>query len=199
MFHLFETIRIENGIPQHLSWHQTRVTVSYRYYFKRSGGPFLESLIRVPEQYREGIVKCKVLYNRGSHAIEFSSYRPRKVKSLKLVKGDHIEYSMKYTGRSSIEQLFAMREDCDDILIVKNGRITDTSYTNIVLYNGEQWITPIYPLLMGTCRGRLIREKKIREADVRVEDLHKYKYFRLINAMMDFGEQEDIPVQNIRG
>jgi 4-amino-4-deoxychorismate lyase len=105
---------------------------------------------------------------------------------------------MKYTGRNSLEQLYSQKDDCDDILVVQNGRITDTSYTNIVLFNGEMWITPIYPLLQGTCRARLIREGRIREGDVRVEDLKHYRHFRLINAMLDFDAQEDVDVKLIK-
>lgn len=198
MFHLFETIRIEDGVPQHLSWHQSRLNESYTRYFKRHGGPVLEEVIRVPAEYSEGIVKCRFLYNRSAHTSEFSHYSPRKIRSLKLVKGDHIGYSMKYTARDSIQQLFGRREDCDDILIIQKGRITDTSYTNIVLFNGENWITPIYPLLEGTCRARLTSEGRIREGDIRVEDLEHYRHFRLINAMLDFDAQEDVDVARIK-
>jgi 4-amino-4-deoxychorismate lyase len=198
MFHLFETIMVRDGLPRHLPWHQARLDDSYRRYFKRSGGPVLSEVIRVPEAYSQGIVKCRFLYNRSAYAAEFSPYTPRRVRSLKLVDGDHIEYSMKYTGRDSLEQLYMQREDCDDILVVQNGRITDTSYTNIVLFNGEMWITPIYPLLAGTCRARLIKEGRIREGDIRVEDLKHYKYFRLINAMLDFDAQEDVEVDLIK-
>jgi 4-amino-4-deoxychorismate lyase len=198
MFHLFETIRIEEGVPQHLQWHQARLHDSYCRYFKRFGAPVLEEVLRVPGAFSQGTVKCRFQYNRSAHAAGFENYTPRKIRTLKLVTGDHIEYSMKYTGRSSLEQLYSLREDGDDILIVQNGRITDTSYTNIVLFNGERWVTPIYPLLQGTCRARLVKEGRIREADIRVEDLKYYKYFRLINAMLDFDAQEDIGVVNIR-
>ncbi|MDF1570772.1 MAG: aminotransferase class IV family protein [Bacteroidales bacterium] len=198
MFHLFETIRIQDGVPQHLQWHQARLNDSYYRYFKRFGGPVLEEVIRVPEAYSQGTVKCKFFYNRSAHTAGFSHYTPKPVRSLKLVDGDHIEYSMKYTGRSSLDQLYSQKEDCDDILVVQNGRITDTSYTNIVLFNGEMWITPIYPLLQGTCRARLIREGRIREGDIRVEDLKHYRHFRLINAMLDFDAQEDVDVNQIK-
>lgn len=195
---MFETIKVIDGVPQHLSWHQSRLNDSYCRYFKRFGGPILEEVIRVPAGYRQGTVKCRFLYNRSAYAAEFSHYSPQTIRSLKLVDGDHIEYSMKYTGRDSLEQLTRQKGDCDDILVVQNGRITDTSYTNIVLFNGELWVTPIYPLLHGTCRARLIKEGRIREGDIRVEDLQHYKTFRLINAMMDFDAQEDRDVAGIR-
>jgi len=197
MFPLFETIRIEEGEPQHLQWHQARLDASYHRYFKRSGSPHLAEVLRVPEADRKGTVKCRFLYKRTAWSTGFSKYVPREVKTLRLVEGNHVEYSMKYTDRYSLEQLFNKREDCDDVLIVQNGRITDTSYSNIVLFNGEKWVTPLYPLLEGTARNRLIKEGKIVEGDIRVEDLQYYQSFRLINAMLEFEGQEDNPVENI--
>jgi hypothetical protein len=38
----------------------------------------------------------------------------------------------------------------------------------------------------------------IFEEDIRVEDLRRFSAFRLINAMMPFEEQADIPVENVR-
>ena len=198
MFPLFETIRIEEGEPKHLEWHQARVDASYHRYFKRAGAPRLAVVIRVPEKDRKGRVKCRFLYKRTAWSTEFSKYVPREVRSLKLVEGNHLEYSMKYTDRFSLDQLFEKRGKCDGVLIVKNGRITDTSFTNIVLFNGEKWITPLYPLLEGTARNRLIKAGRIVEGDIRLEDLQYYRSFRLINAMREFDQQELVPVEQIR-
>jgi 4-amino-4-deoxychorismate lyase len=114
-----------------------------------------------------------------------------------MVKGDHLEYSMKYTKRDALNELLLKRGGCDDILVVKNGRITDSSYTNIVLFNGVEWFTPLNPLLPGTTRNRLVSEGVIEEADIHVEDLSDYISFKLINAMLDFEQQEELGIGNI--
>jgi 4-amino-4-deoxychorismate lyase len=197
MFPLFESIKIEEGIPQRVEWHQARMNDSFLRYFGRSGAPYLARALKVPVEYRTGIVKCRFLYGRNATAMEFSAYEPKPVRTLQLVSGDHLEYSMKYTDRYALNELLKQKGSCDDILIVRNGRISDTSYTNIVLFNGERWVTPVYPLLAGTCRGRLISEGRIAEADITTEELRYYKSFRLINAMLDFDEQEELPVDLI--
>ena len=197
MFPLFEAIRIEEGMPQHLEWHQARMDDSFLRFFGRTGAPLLKTVLQVPEEFRSGVVKCRFLYGRTSWTTEFSVYTPRKIETLRLVSGDHLEYSMKYTDRFALEELMKQRGDCDDILIVRNGRISDTSYTNIALFNGERWVTPLYPLLAGAHRGRLIHERVLTEADIKADDLRYYRSFKLINAMLGFDMQEELPVEQI--
>ena len=97
-----------------------------------------------------------------------------------------------------LNELLSEKEDCDEIIIVKDGLITETSISNLVFFDGNQWYTPDNPLLKGTCRQRLLEEKKIRETEIRVEALYKFKGFELINTMRDPEEEEMIPIENIK-
>ena len=197
MFPLFETIKILEGEPQHLSWHQLRMNRSCSQYYNTSEVPGLAKLIHVPPEYAKGVVKCKFQYSIGKHGMEFSHYIPRSVKSLQIVYDDKIEYNYKYSDRRKLDALSMLKGSCDEILIVKNGLITDTSYSNIVFFDGKHWETPGNPLLNGTCRMRLIAENRIVEKEIVAGDLGNYKTFKLINAMMDFDMQEAIPVREI--
>jgi 4-amino-4-deoxychorismate lyase len=197
MYPLFETIKILKGVPQHLLWHQARIDVSFRRYFKNKNVPDLKVLIKVPAEYASGIVKCRMTYSEDDYRLEFSRYQPRHISSLKIVNGDHIKYSMKYTDRSDLEELTRHKDQSDDILIVRNNLIMDTSFTNIVFWDGDNWITPRIPLLKGTCRSRLLAEGRIKESDIRIDDLHKFESFKLINAMRDLDEYEKVSVEKI--
>ena len=66
------------------------------------------------------------------------------------------DYSLKYQDRSKLDRLFAMRGDRDEVLITINGIITDTSYSNVVLFDGSTWYTPEQPLLEGYTKGQTI-------------------------------------------
>lgn len=197
MFPLFETIRIEDGRALYIHWHQERINRSYNYLFQKQDAPSLQSLLKVPYDYSSGLVKCRFLYNRSAHTFEFSYYQPRYIRKLKLVNGDHISYELKFTDRHTLDKLNQLRGDCHDILIVKNGKVTDTTYTNIAFSKGEEWFTPDEPLLAGTCRQRLLEEGKIREAIIAVEDLSGYVSFKLMNAMLDFDSQLPLETENI--
>ena len=125
-----------------------------------------------------------------------SPYTVRHVHSLALMQADTIDYTYKSAGREPLNCLFALRGACDDILIVKQGLLTDTSIANIALSDGTHWYTPAHPLLKGTKRAALLEEGILQEKDIRPEDLPSFSTVRLFNAMIDWGELE-LPVRNI--
>jgi 4-amino-4-deoxychorismate lyase len=74
------------------------------------------------------------------------------VHSLRIVHIKHIDYSIKTDNRQQLDKAFARRNGCDDIIIVKNGFITDAWASNIILFNVNEWHTPSTPLLKGIQR-----------------------------------------------
>ncbi|MGB3144100.1 MAG: aminotransferase class IV, partial [Maribacter sp.] len=96
-----------------------------------------------------------------------------------------------------LNALHQQRNDFDDVLIVKNGLITDACYANILFKIGEELITPKKPLLHGTCRARLLATQTIKEKDIHFTKIAEFDYFQLINAMNDYDSQRWIPVDNI--
>lgn len=198
MYQLVETIRIMNGEPQNLKYHQERYERSFRALFGRRTEVILETEINVPPEFGEGKVKCRYLYGAGSAVTEFHKYTPVEIHSLKLVESNEIEYSHKLTDRTSISNLLEKKGGCDDILIIKNGLITDSSSANITFFDGKEWFTPSLPLLEGTARRRLLSENKITSIEIRIDDLRKFSKFRLINAMREFDEQEMGRIEDIK-
>jgi 4-amino-4-deoxychorismate lyase len=198
MYQLVETIKVIDGIPRNLYWHQKRYEHSCKSLFGVPSNLKLESIIVIPESFKSGKVKARFLYNREGYRIEFRNYTAVPVKSLMLIENDSIDYDLKFINRSSIKNMLLNKGKCDDILIVKKGRITDTSIANIVFFNGEKWFTPELPLLRGTCRERLLSEEKISALDIHTEDLNLFTHFRLINAMLEFEEQEMLHISSIK-
>jgi 4-amino-4-deoxychorismate lyase len=136
----------------------------------------LALVIRIPIKMQSGHFRCRVDYDVDIKEIAFSPYIRKEIKSLKLVTDDSIEYPHKYSDRGRIEKLFESRDECDDILIVKNGLITDTSMANIIFRD------------FGI----------ITEARIKVSDLNKYNEAKIINALRDPNEFEAIPILNIK-
>ena len=197
MFLLLETIKIFNGQPIHLGWHQKRFENSYFKLFKHYPKLKLNQVINVPNEYRTGTIKLRFVYNRDSFSMEYSYYIKKELKSLKLIYDDNIYYKLKYLDRSCLNNLLKQKANCDDILIIKNKLITESSYTNIVFFDGQNWVTPSNPLLKGTARERLLSKKIISEKDIKTKDLKLFQGFKLINAMMDFKEQEFLNINTI--
>ena len=86
--------------------------------------------------------------------------------------------------------------DCDDILILKNGLISDTSFCNVIFENREGFFTPKRPLLKGVKRELLIKDKVIEELDITMDNIQSYDNIILINAMIEFNEIS-IDIKNI--
>lgn len=198
MYHLFETISIREGMAENLPWHQQRLEASYMTLFGMAPGFVLAEVLSIQPECRQGHFRCRLDYNRQIKEIKFIPYLVKEITSLKLVEDNTIDYRHKFADRRQLDQLYALRGSCDDVLIVKNGLITDTSYANVILWNGRQWLTPSEPLHPGTCRARLIHNNLISVATIKASELHLFKELKLINAMRGIEDMKAIPVDNIR-
>ena len=220
---LLETIRVENGLPQNLELHQARMNQARKELFRCNAKLDLAKIIEAqmsssgflpdqqpcairphstadlqstPEEQKKHH-KCRIIYARDIETIEFLPYTLPTISTLKILLDDQIDYSYKFHDRSRINTLFEKRAECDDILIGKQGFITDTSYANVLFYNGKEWLTSIHPLLKGTQRALLLDKEIIRVAEIRLEDMRHFKKVRLVNAMIRFEDALDINILNI--
>ncbi|MBE0650442.1 MAG: aminotransferase class IV [Bacteroidales bacterium] len=202
MCQLLETILYENGRFRNLSFHQQRVDDSQKALFGIYGkidleGVLKQNLAKENLVFERGLFKCRVIYDTEIKKVEWIPYQLPEIRSLKIIHSDDIEYSLKYAERSVLNNLFAKRENADDILIVKNGFVTDTSFCNILFYNGRDWITPAFPILKGTQRSYLLEKEQILTAEIKPTDLVNFSKARLINAMIRFEDALDIDINNI--
>ena len=192
MKHSFlETIKAIDGEVKYLEYHQKR----YEGVVNSLGVKKVYNLKELLNPPKKGIYRCRLVYSRDDVEVEYIPYQKRQIQKLKLVKSDTIEYSKKYVDRRELDSLFAQKGEGDDILIIKNGFVTDTSIANLAFYDGEHWLTPKRPLLEGTTRARLLENGNFFEKDIRVEDIYTYKKIALMNAMIDF---DIIAEENIR-
>lgn len=199
MCQLLETIRCLNGELQNRDYHQSRFDLSRQAHFRPCPKIDLMQVIKIPEDVKNGNYKCRITYSREIEKIEFLPHQYRPVRNLKLVEDNKIDYRYKYTARQKLEELFEQRGIYDDILIVKNGFISDSFTANAVFFDGKRWWTPDTPLLPGTQRAKLIHEKKIYPCSITPGDLHKYRKAGLINAMQDLENMPQIDIGSIVG
>ncbi|HHD79496.1 MAG TPA: hypothetical protein ENK90_01400 [Epsilonproteobacteria bacterium] len=192
---LLETIKIEEGKISNLEYHQKRCDLSRASLFQTTHSLKLSSYIHPPSK---GLYRCRIIYNKQIHSIEYIPYTPKDVSTLKIVPSA-IEYAFKYANRDALNTLVKTYADVDEIIIEKDGYISDTSIANIAFYDGEKWITPSSPLLKGTMRAKLIDEGFLHLRDIQKEDLSKYTQVALMNAMIGFKVLTDITIQDIKG
>lgn len=173
-----ESIKIEHGYIQDLKYHQDRIT--------RTIGRNLNIETAVPDEYCDGVVKCRIIYDEsGIKEIGYFNYIEPIIRTLKVIECNDITYDYKFENRCYIDRLMECREGCDDIVIVKNGQITDSSFCNIIFRNKSGLFTSDTPLLEGTKRARLIAEKKLNVVAITIDDIYLYDEIILINAMCE--------------
>ena len=192
-----EVIKIYNGKIFNLPAHIERMNFTLQSFFG-STIPFSLNDEHIPLEFREGLVKCRIVYSLENLEIEYSHYIFREINSLKIIHDNSINYSFKYAERRAFDRLMAQKENCDDILVVKNGLVTDTSFTNVVFESDKGLFTPSTYLLPGTKRQTLLKERVIKEKVIRIEDIEDYIKLYLINAMMGITDNISIPISSLK-
>ncbi|KAF0141472.1 MAG: para-aminobenzoate synthase component I [Stygiobacter sp.] len=198
MFRLLETIKLSGKKFYNLEYHQSRLNKARKELFGLTNEIDLAEELKIPAGISDSVFKVRVIYSDKIHDVEFHPYTMRNINSLQIVEANDIDYSYKYEDRSKLQKLLC-KCTADDVLIIKNGFVTDTSYSNIVLSKGSKFFTPTSFLLSGTKRQKLLAAGVINEVEVSASDLNKYEKIYLINSMMDLDEQQGIPVEKIKG
>jgi 4-amino-4-deoxychorismate lyase len=189
-----ETMRVVDGQIANLSGHIGRMQRTVQEVFKCE--PELQQLrnLAIPAEAK----KCRIVYGTAIESIEFVDYKPRHISTLKLVEATpELDYHLKYADRSALNKLAELRGDCDEILIVKDGQVTDTSFSNVVFTDGQRFVTPSSYLLPGTMRAALLQSGAVTEAPIRPGDLQQFSHVTLINAMLPLHAFPLIPISNI--
>ncbi|MFA9289965.1 MAG: aminotransferase class IV [Solirubrobacteraceae bacterium] len=184
MFQFIESISFLNGSFLNLKLHNKRMNDTIFTHFENCSFINLETELKIPENLDINILyKCRIIYGKQIEEFSFIPYSQKKINSINLVEDNKIEYSYKYLNRLSLEK-YVKENNSDEILIIKNNFITDTSYSNIIFFNGNEWVTPSTFLLNGIGRQILLSKKLIVEKKINIDNLKKFTKFKLINAML---------------
>ena len=188
MYPFVETIRVEEGVAHNIRYHQQRMARTMRRFCPGASGPSLATVLSRRDWPADITWKVHVEYDAsGITLVKADEYHIRHIISLRLVVCNDIGYAYKSADRRRLEALAAQRGEADEVVIVKNGLLTDTSYSNIALFDGSRWVTPRQPLLRGTMRQSLLDDGVLTEQDIKAEDWNRYRQVSLINAMMPLG------------
>jgi 4-amino-4-deoxychorismate lyase len=194
---LVESICVKNGTLQNVDYHNRRMNASRKKLFNSHDDWDLRQMIDIQEVDSHIVYKCRFVYDTQPRKVEFLPYCRKEIHSFQLVENNHIDYTFKSTDRSELEAMKLAVTHADDVLIVKNGYLTDCSSSNIVFYDGSKWITPSTPLLCGTRRQFYLEKGDIESLALKPSDLNNFSHARIINAMIALEESNDIPVKNI--
>jgi len=194
MYPLVESVRIENRQLHHIDLHNRRINHAIRAVYGKELMVDIEAIVKIPENLSADRYKCRLNFYPDKVDYTIIPYTQREIKSLKVIVDNTIDYTFKSENRQQLDVSFLKRGNCDDIIIIKNGHITDAWAANILLFDGKDWFTPDTPLLKGVQREFLLQEEKIKQREITTGVLNIFQKVKLINAMIDFERAPEISI-----
>jgi 4-amino-4-deoxychorismate lyase len=188
MSRLLESIKVHDGVLYNLEYHQDRMQRAWRSIFGIHKTIDLARKIKVPKRAKQGLFKCRIVYDLEIIEIDFAPYKRKEVHKIKWVEDEKMSYSHKFENRDHITAHTQKLKAHEELIFIKGEMLRDASYSNIALFNGRDWHTPSYPLLKGTKRAELLEKGMIISKKIRPEHLKNYQRISFINALNDLNE-----------
>lgn len=196
MSQFIESIKIEDQEIFLLELHQKRVNATFTH-FGKEGSIDIAKIFKELEHDEDGLYKLKITYDLNkNYRTQLIPYAISEIDDFQLVENNVYDYSFKFEDRKEFERMIN-KAKASEIIIVKNNHITDTSFSNLLFLKGKDWFTPTTFLLNGVQRSHLLKNKKIKEAEITLQNITEYSHFQLINAMNDFDDMFIYPISKI--
>jgi len=196
MSQFIESIKIEDKKIFLLDLHQKRVDDTFAHFGKESSINLAE-IFKNLEHDEDGLYKLRISYDLDKNfRTQLIPYAISEISNFQLVVNNIYDYSFKFEDRKELEKMLRQAKS-SEIIIVKNNHITDTSFSNLLFKKGKEWFTPSTYLLNGVQRQYLLKNKKIKEAEIALQNIAEYSHFQIINAMNDFDDMFIYPIARI--
>ena len=196
MSQFIESIKVEDQEIFLLEFHQKRVDNTFAH-FGKEGSVDLAKIYKHLEHDEDGLFKLRIDYDLDKKVrTQMMPYAIPELQDFQLVENNSFDYSFKSEDRKELEKM-KMKSKAEEIIIVKNNHITDTSYSNLLFKKGKDWFTPSTYLLNGVQRQHLLKNKKIKETEITLQNLKEFSHFQMINALNDFDENFIYPIGRI--
>lgn len=196
MSQFIESIKVEDQEIFLLELHQKRVDQTFAH-FGKEGSIDLAKIFKHLEHDENGLFKLRLAYDLDKRIrTQMIPYAIPEIADFQLVENNSFDYSFKFEDRKELDKM-KMKSKAEEIIIVKNNHITDTSFSNLLFLKGKEWFTPNSYLLNGVQRQQLLKQKKIKEAEITMQNIKQFSHFQLINAMNDFDDMFIYPIDRI--
>ncbi|MFV0346551.1 MAG: aminotransferase class IV [Bacteroidales bacterium] len=196
MKHKFiETIRFANSEAQLIDYHQRRIELTQETFYGLKNLNLRDILPNVNE---ESDMRCRIVYSDKVEDVEVTKPIEYDIQELVVVHANGINYDFKSANRRVFDKLSEGLEPNQSPLVVKDGFITDTPISNVVIKIGDELITPKAPLLKGVQRQFLIDNHIITEAPVPISIMEFVDEIMLVNCMMPLEKSIRLPKTAIK-
>ncbi|MDR2237459.1 MAG: aminotransferase class IV [Chryseobacterium sp.] len=196
MSQFIESIKVEDQEIFLLDFHQKRVNQTF-FHFGKESSIDLQKIFKNLQHDEDGLFKLRISYDLDKRVrTQMIPYAIPEIHGFQLVENNSFDYSFKFEDRKELDRM-KMKSKAEEIIIVRNNHITDTSFSNILFLKGKDWFTPSSYLLNGVQRQNLLKQKKIKETEITLQNIKQFSHFQLINAMNDFDDMFIYPISRI--
>jgi 4-amino-4-deoxychorismate lyase len=179
----FESIKLEDGQFFNLELHEKRMKNTVKNVFKKEISFDLKSEFNKLTFEISGLFKVKVMYDLGLKNISIEPYALKNHNKIILLDREELNYTYKNVIRKSLD---FDKTVADDAIFIVRGSLSDATYSNIALHDGNEWFTPKKCLLKGVKREYLFENRKIKIRDIKIDEIEQFSKIAFINAMRDF-------------
>ncbi|AKK72426.1 aminodeoxychorismate lyase [Chryseobacterium sp. P1-3] len=196
MSQFIESIKVEDQEIFLLELHQKRVDQTFSH-FGKEGSIDLAKIFKSLQHDEDGLFKLRIAYDLDKKIrTQMIPYAIPEINDFQLVENNSFDYSFKFEDRKELDKM-KMKAKAEEIIIVKNNHITDTSFSNLLFLKGKDWFTPNSYLLNGVQRQNLLKHKKIKETEITLQNIKQFSHFQIINALNDFDDMFIYPIDRI--
>ncbi|WP_312824161.1 aminotransferase class IV [Epilithonimonas sp.] len=196
MSRFIESIKVEDQKIFLKELHQKRMNDTFSNFGKVCKIDIHSQFLNL-EHEEDGLYKFRIEYDlENNFKTQIIPYAISKLSNFELVIDNEMDYNFKSADRTQLQKL-KDKSHADEVIIVKNNQITDTSYSNLLFLKDKTWFTPKSYLLNGVMRQNLLKLKKIKEAEITLDNIKKFTHFQLINALNDFDDMFIYPIEKI--
>ena len=192
-FDLLETLALVEGVFRHRAGHLARMEEAARHFGIPWNAAQVDACLDALAAARpQGAWRVRLLLDaQGQPRAEAFALLPtREPVRLRLAGRPfpeaHSEFTRYKTTRRAHYAAFAPQEGAfDTVLYNEAGEITESTFGNLAMYLDGEWRTPPLEcgLLPGVGRAVALREGRVREGVVRLDDLPRVRQWAFINSL----------------
>lgn len=193
-FELLETLALVDGRLRNVDAHLARMAAAASHFgFRWNAQAVTQGLDTLPASHPEGAWRVRLLCDlRGRHQVQVFALdaSPTQVRlaladrAFEAARSEFVRF--KTTRRGHYEAFSPSGPDVVDTLLWnESGEITECTRGNVALLLDDRWVTPPLHcgLLGGIGRARLLREGRVVEAVVRLDDLRRVRGLAFFNSL----------------
>ncbi|SKB99930.1 4-amino-4-deoxychorismate lyase [Soonwooa buanensis] len=197
MLQFIESIKVEDQKIFLAELHQQRIIETFSHFEKDCRIDVLEVFENLNHD-EDGLYKFRLVYDLENNIkTQMLPYAISEIEDFELVTDDNLNYQFKYFDRKNFDHL-KQKSQADEVIILQNGNVTDTCFSNLLFLKDKTWYTPETYLLNGVQRQHLLKQNQIKSTAISVDNILEFSHFQIINALNDFDENFIYPISKIK-